>query len=313
MSRQGKQPEFIVNEEALSLIDYFLDIVWMEKGLSQNTLNAYRVDLRAFASWLQNSNTSLLQATTELIEKYLIWRHEKQFSARSNARAISTLRRFYGYQYRSKTIIEDPTARVDLPKISSTLPKILSEEEVEQLLSAPNLNDLIEYRDRTMLELIYACGLRVSELVDLTLEQVNLDQGWVIVIGKGDKERMIPVGDEALYWLKQYINKIRPQILHKKDQSATSVFVTRRAKGMTRQAFWYAIKRYAQRVDIPIEKISPHTMRHAFATHLLNHGADLRVVQMLLGHSDLSTTQIYTHVAKQRLQDLYNQFHPRSG
>jgi integrase/recombinase XerD len=311
VSKAGRAPIFVVSDNDAAKIEQFLDTMWMEKGLSENTLRSYGVDLKAFTFWLDQNGSELINADYSEVQAFLAYRFEHKYSARSTARMISTLRRFYRYQYRSKIIAEDPTALIELPKIPSTLPKILSEDQVEALLDAPDTKNLIGYRDRTMLELIYACGLRVSELVGLQLEQVELSQGWVRVIGKGNKERLVPIGDEALYWLDKYIREIRPDILKRKDQTANEVFVTNRAKGMTRQAFWYAIKKYATLADIG-NKLSPHTMRHAFATHLLNHGADLRVVQMLLGHSNLSTTQIYTYVANQRLQDLYDKHHPRA-
>ena len=311
MSKAGRQAVFVVSDEITTLIEQFLDTMWMEKGLSENTLRSYGVDLRAFTFWLHNNNYDLVTASYEDIQKYLAYRYKKKYSARSTARLISTLRRFYRYQYRIKKISEDPTALIELPKLPATIPKTLSEDDVDALLNAPNTNDNIGFRDRTMLELIYACGMRVSELISLRLEQVELKQGWLRVIGKGNKERLVPIGDEALYWLDKYIREIRPEILKRKDQTSTEVFVSNRAKGMTRQAFWYAIKKYAKIADID-DKLSPHTMRHAFATHLLNNGADLRVVQMLLGHSNLSTTQIYTHVANQRLQEMYEKHHPRA-
>lgn len=311
MSKAGRKPIFVVSDEISTIIEHFLDTMWMEKGLSENTLQSYGIDLRAYTTWLNSNNINLINATYPDIQDYLYFRVKQKYSARSTARLISTLRRFYRFQYRSKKIVEDPTALIELPKLPTTLPKTLSEDDVEALLDAPNTTDTIGFRDRTMLELIYACGIRVSELVGLTLEQVALKQGWIRVIGKGNKERLVPMGDEALYWLDKYIHEIRPEILKRKDQTSTHVFVSNRAKGMTRQAFWYAIKKYATLAEIN-NKISPHTMRHAFATHLLNHGADLRVVQMLLGHSNLSTTQIYTHVANKRLQEIYEKHHPRA-
>ncbi len=311
MSKAGRKAIFVVSKKVTTIIEHFLDTMWMEKGLSENTLQSYGVDLRAYTFWLDKNNHDLINASYPDIQDYLYFRSKQKYSARSTARLISTLRRFYRFQYRLKKIAEDPTALIELPKLPSTLPKTLSEDDVEALLNAPNTKNNIGFRDRTMLELIYACGIRVSELVNLSLEQVELRQGWIRVIGKGNKERLVPMGDEALYWLDKYIREIRPDILKRKDQTSSHVFVSNRAKGMTRQAFWYAIKKYAKIAEID-EKLSPHTMRHAFATHLLNNGADLRVVQMLLGHSNLSTTQIYTHVANQRLQDVYDKHHPRA-
>lgn len=292
------------------LIDRFLDALWMERGLSRNTLDAYRNDLQRFATWLQSTNSadSLLQVARDDVLSYLVYRLEKQHSPRSTARLLSSLRGFYRHQVRQGQLAADPTALIEAPKLGRPLPKSLSEADVERLLNAPDSDTSLGLRDRTMLELLYATGLRVSELVGLTLDQLNLRQGWVRITGKGSKERLVPLGDEAVGWLERYLTEARVELLN--GRPCEAVFVTHRGAGMTRQAFWYLIKRYAIRADINSE-LSPHTLRHAFATHLLNHGADLRVVQMLLGHTDLSTTQIYTHVAKARLQDLHAKHHPR--
>ncbi len=292
-----------------TIIEAFLDALWSERGLSQNTLAAYGRDLKSLADWqLKNNREILSSSNTELLE-YITLKIKQGSKSRSVARNISTFRRFFRYQLRERTISEDPTALIELPKLGKSLPNSLSEENVDALLNAPDLSDDIGLRDRAMLELLYATGLRVSELVTLEHKQINLQQGVVRVIGKGNKERLVPMGDEAVAWISQYLAEARSELMKSRGVS-NSLFVTRRGSGMTRQAFWYLIKRYAIQAGIS-QKISPHTLRHAFATHLLNHGADLRVVQLLLGHSDLSTTQIYTHIAKSRLQTMHQQHHPR--
>ncbi|MCG8427875.1 MAG: site-specific tyrosine recombinase XerD [Chromatiales bacterium] len=281
----------------------------MERGLSQNTLSAYQSDLRKYAEWLsgQRSKMILKAERTDLLA-YLAHLSQQGKNPRSAARVLSCLRQFYQYALRENWLKVDPSARIEAPKLGRPLPKSLTEAEVEGLLHAPDINDPEGYRDRAMLELLYATGLRVSELVGLRLEQVSLNQGVVRVIGKGGKERLVPLGEEALSWLERFMLEARPDILG--EQLCAEIFPTRRGGGMTRQAFWYRIKKHAQTAGIT-KHLSPHTLRHAFATHLLNHGADLRVVQMLLGHSDLSTTQIYTHVARERLKSLHAQHHPR--
>jgi len=291
------------------LIERFLDALWMERGLSENTLVAYRNDLNQFAIWLQENRGDDLPAAerTHLME-YLALRSEQQRSPRSSARLLSSLRRFYTWCRRENLIEEDPTRLLAAPKLGRPLPDTLSEEEVEKLLEAPDSKTPIGLRDRTMLELLYATGLRVSELVTLREQQVSLRQGVVRVTGKGQKERLVPMGEVAIEWLRRYLTEARPELAS--GNMAEALFLTNRKSGMTRQAFWYLIKRYARQVGIQAH-LSPHTLRHAFATHLLNHGADLRAVQMLLGHSNISTTQIYTHVAKARLQALHAQHHPR--
>ena len=291
------------------LIEQFLDAIWMERGLSENTLAAYRNDLNGYARWLSGQPRSdLMAAGREDVQTYLAQRVAARASPRSTARLLSTLRRFYAWLRRENRINEDPTALIEAPKLGRPLPKTLTEAEVEALLAAPNTQTTLGLRDRTMLEVLYASGLRVSELVGLRLMQLNLQQGVIRVTGKGNKERLVPLGDEAVSWLQRYLRESRIALLH--GQSCDALFVTQRREAMTRQAFWYMIKRHAKTAHIE-KALSPHTLRHAFATHLLNHGADLRVVQMLLGHSDLSTTQIYTHVAKARLKDLHAQHHPR--
>jgi len=281
----------------------------MERGLSENTLSAYRRDLTLFSEWLdQQGAQSLLAADASQIQSYLGLKLRQGASPRSSARFLSAARSFYRWSLREGRIVDDPTLRIESPKQGRPLPKSLSETDVDQLLSTPDLELPLEFRDRTMLEILYACGLRVSELVSLRVEQVGLNQGIVRVLGKGGKERLVPMGEEALDWLTQYMRGPRAELL--KGQPSNVLFPSNRSRQMTRQTFWYRIKIYAKRAGIQTH-LSPHTLRHAFATHLLNHGADLRVVQMLLGHSDLSTTQIYTHVASQRMQALHEQHHPR--
>ena len=291
------------------LIEQFLDAIWMERGLSENTLAAYRNDLNGYARWLAaQPQSDLMTAGRDEVQTYLAQRVAAKASPRSTARLLSTLRRFYAWLRRENRINEDPTALIEAPKLGRPLPKTLTESEVEALLAAPDTQTTLGLRDRTMLEVLYASGLRVSELVSLKLMQLNLQQGVIRVTGKGNKERLVPLGDEAVNWLQRYLQESRGDLLH--GQSCDALFVTQRREAMTRQAFWYMIKRHAKNAHID-KALSPHTLRHAFATHLLNHGADLRVVQMLLGHSDLSTTQIYTHVARARLKDLHAQHHPR--
>ena len=290
-------------------IERYIDAMWMEKGLSDNTLSSYRRDLRQFNDWLvKNKHSSVTRADRSSLQAYLGARLEQGQSPRSTARFMSCVRGFYHYLLREGRITVDPTLDVDSPKLGRPLPKSLSEKEVDLLLDMPNLDEALEFRDRTMLEMLYACGLRVTELTSLQLVQVSLNQGVVRVFGKGSKERLVPMGEEALMWLQRYLAGPRAELL--KGIPCDAVFPSRRGSEMTRQTFWYRIKIYAQRAGIK-KNLSPHTLRHAFATHLLNHGADLRVVQMLLGHSDLSTTQIYTHVAQQRMQELHAQHHPR--
>ncbi|MBC9249668.1 site-specific tyrosine recombinase XerD [Pseudomonas alcaligenes] len=290
------------------LIDRFLDALWLEKGLSVHTRDAYRSDLGLYNEWLQARDLELPSAGREIILDHLAWRLEQGYKARSTARFLSGLRGFYRYLLREGLIGEDPTLQIELPQLGRPLPKSLSEADVEALLAAPELDDPLGLRDRAMLEVLYACGLRVSELVSLTLEQVNLRQGVLRVFGKGSKERLVPMGEEAIAWIERYVREARPFLLAGKPSDV--LFPSLRGEQMTRQTFWHRIKHQARAAAIA-KPLSPHTLRHAFATHLLNHGADLRVVQMLLGHSDLSTTQIYTHIAKARLQELHARHHPR--
>ena len=289
-------------------IDRFLDAVWMERGLSPNTLAAYRADLTALERWLEEREQSLMTAQRGDVLAFMASRVQAGARPRSTARQLSSFRRFYRYQLREGHLREDPTAQIAMPKVGRSLPRSLTEEEVEALLAAPAVSDPLGHRDRTMLEVLYATGLRVSELVNLKLVQVNLNQGVLKIVGKGNRERMIPLGEEAVQWIQQFLQGPRVEILL--ERQTDFLFPTRRGDRMTRQAFWHIIKRYARKAGVS-KDLSPHTLRHAFATHLLNHGADLRVVQMLLGHSDLSTTQIYTHVARERLKDVHSQHHPR--
>lgn len=289
-----------------STIEAFLNALWLEFGLSENTLSAYGSDLNQFDKWLKN--LTLQEVAETNIAQFLRYRQQQGQSSRSSARMLSSLKRFYGFLLRENLIQIDPTLLIDAPRISRLLPGSLSESEVEQLLQAPETLQALGFRDRTMLELVYAAGLRVSELVELTFQQVNFRQGCVRITGKGDKERLVPIGEEAMYWLEHYISGARKEILG--IRQSDYLFITARGSQMTRQAFWHNIKRYAKKAGIT-QDLSPHTLRHAFATHLLNHGADLRVVQLLLGHSDLSTTQIYTHIAQHRLKTLHSKFHPR--
>ncbi|MEP5763080.1 MAG: site-specific tyrosine recombinase XerD [Halieaceae bacterium] len=291
------------------VIEHYLDALWMEKGLSENTLSSYRRDLSQYDQWLAGrGEKALLHSDASSLLAYLGWRIEQGRSARSTARFLSCIRGFFRYQLREGAIAVDPTLDIESPKLGRPLPKSLSEAEVDALLQAPELDDPLQFRDRTMLEILYACGLRVSELVGLQISQVGLNQGVVRIIGKGGKERLVPMGEEALSWLQRYMREVRMDLLG--NSPSEVMFPSRRGSQMTRQAFWYRIKLYAERAGIK-RSLSPHTLRHAFATHLLNHGADLRVVQLLLGHSDLTTTQIYTHVARERMKDLHAEHHPR--
>ena len=288
-------------------VDAFIDSLWLSDGLSRNTLESYRRDVLQFAQWL--APEALEHATAEQVRGYLAHCVEaRKLKAQSTARALAALRRFYIFMLAEKRITIDPTTAIAAPKLTRGLPKTLSERDVEHLLAAPSDNTPLGLRDRAMLETLYASGLRVTELVSLTMAQVSLDMGVTRVMGKGSKERLTPLGEVAILAIKKYLEDARNTLLS--GQKTDALFVTQRGGAMTRQAFWYLIKRYAAIADIRVP-LSPHTLRHAFATHLLNHGADLRVVQMLLGHSDLSTTQIYTFVAQQRMQELHEKHHPR--
>lgn len=289
----------------------FRDSMLLERGLSKNTLSAYLSDIRKFSGWLNANDLILLETQREHLLGYLAYLSEQKLSARSVARVLSTLRRFFAFLVREGHMLHDPTALIESPKLGRSLPHTLSEADVERLLQAPNTSTTLGIRDRTMLEVLYACGLRVSELVELRIEQINRNQGVVRVWGKGNKERMVPIGEEALWWLDSYAKSARQDLLPAKNGSTCPhMFLSNRGCAMTRQTFWHAIRKYARQAGIHT-KLSPHTLRHAFATHLVNNDADLRVVQLLLGHSDLSTTQIYTHIARERMKELHSQHHPR--
>ncbi|XQU09050.1 site-specific tyrosine recombinase XerD [Halomonas sp. LY9] len=292
----------------MSVIDAYLDALWLEQGASDHTLAAYRRDLTAWQQQLERDGETLLTASPERFGTWMEQRREQGYQLRSNARVLSSLRSFYRWARLYGHIDSDPLANVTLPKVRPSLPNTLEEEEVERLLLAPDVGTPLGVRDRTMLELLYACGLRVSELVGLTGDAVNLRQGVVRVRGKGDKDRLVPMGEEAAEWLAQYLKTARPALMQ--DPTRPALFPGRGDNAMTRQTFWHRIKAHAITAGIS-RPLSPHTLRHAFATHLLNHGANLRVVQLLLGHSDLSTTQIYTHVAQARLEQLHAEHHPR--
>ncbi|ACA31969.1 site-specific tyrosine recombinase XerD [Histophilus somni] len=292
-----------------ALIDLFLNELWLEKGLSENTVQSYRLDLTALSQWLEPQGLSLETLDVVDLQTFLGERLTQGYKATSTARMLSALRKLFQYLYREKYRSDDPSAVLSSPKLPSRLPKYLTEQQVTDLLNTPNTEIPLELRDKAMLEMLYATGLRVTELVSLSLDSININQGVVRVIGKGKKERIVPMGEEANYWLRQFILYGRSFLLA--GQSSDVVFPSRRGTQMTRQTFWHRVKYYAILAEIDTSALSPHVLRHAFATHLVNHGADLRVVQMLLGHSDLSTTQIYTHVAKERLKILHERFHPR--
>ena len=293
----------------LALIDLFLNEYWIEKGLSENAVQSYRLDLTALCDWLDKNDLSLETLDAVDLQGFLGERLDKGYKATSTARMLSAMRKLFQYLYREKYRVDDPSAVLSSPKLPSRLPKYLTEQQVSDLLNTPDVDVPLELRDKAMLELLYATGLRVTELVSLTIENMSVQQGVVRVIGKGNKERIVPMGEEAAYWVRQFMLYGRPVLLN--GQSSDVVFPSQRAQQMTRQTFWHRVKHYAILADIDADALSPHVLRHAFATHLVNHGADLRVVQMLLGHTDLSTTQIYTHVAKERLKRLHERFHPR--
>ena len=297
-----------VNPNDPPLIERYLDAAWAEKGLRENTLAGYRQDLQALAGYLHREGAELARADRAALLGFLAGEMRGGASPRSVSRRLSALRQFYRWAVREGLCAEDPSALIDAPRVGRSLPDALTEDEVEALLRAPDIERPLGVRDRTMLEVMYASGLRVSELVGLNLEQLGLRQGAVRVVGKGGKERLVPLGETALDWLGRYLGDDRESLL--KGKTSDAVFVTARGGGMTRQAFWQLVKKHARAAGIE-KSISPHSLRHSFATHLLNHGADLRVVQMLLGHSDLSTTQIYTHVAREGLKNLHRKHHPR--
>ena len=283
-------------------LETFCDALWLEDGLAQNTIAAYRADLEQLGEFLGGD---LVKADEAALLRFMASRKGRSSSA---ARRLSSIKRFYQYCLRERLIDTDPTLKLDPPKRAPRFPKTLSEADVEALLAAPQVTQPMGLRDRAMLEMLYATGLRVSELVGAKTFEVNLDSGVVRVMGKGSKERLVPLGEEAVDWISRYLKEARPELKGKREPEA--LFITARGAGMTRQAFWHLIRRYGVRA-IPGKPLSPHVLRHAFATHLINHGADLRVVQMLLGHADISTTQIYTHVARERLKQLHAKHHPR--
>lgn len=305
---QHPMPKASISDPEQRVVAGYVDSLWLERGLARPTLEAYRTDLEHLASWLARRGSGLLNASRADLMEHLGWRIGQGYQARSTARLLSCVRGFYRHALRQNLISEDPTLDIALPKLGRPLPKSLSEADVEALLAAPDPQDSLGLRDRCMLEVLYACGLRVSELTGLRLDQLNLRQGVIRVTGKGSKERLVPLGEEAIVWLQRYLQAGRAPLLG--GQPSDVLFPSRQGREMTRQTFWHRIKLHAGQAGIRAP-LSPHTLRHAFATHLLNHGADLRVVQMLLGHSDLSTTQIYTHVARQRLRDLHASHHPR--
>ncbi len=293
----------------LAEIDAFCDLLWLEDGLARTSLASYRSDLLQFSAWLgQNAACGLLAVDEPTLLRYVATL-SMTLRASSQARYLSTLRRFYGHLLSRGQRSDDPTKRVAMPAKPSRLPKVLSETQVERLLTAPTDDHLLGQRDRAMLETLYATGLRVSELVGLKMHEINLEMGVLRVFGKGSKERLVPLGEQAADCIRRYLTTARPAVLA--GRQSDDLFVTARAAAMTRQAFWQLIKRYAVMADIDPARLSPHVLRHAFATHLLNHGADLRVVQLLLGHADISTTQIYTHIARERLKTLHAAHHPR--
>lgn len=303
MSKQG-------SEKNQTDISGYLDTLWLERGLSENTLMAYRRDLQMTAQWLEKRSQgqmALLQADNDALIEFMVQRKNAGVSDKSSARWLSTLRGFYRYMIFNQRLVDDPTQKLEHPKLGRSLPSSLSPAQVEALLAAPDVTNALGLRDRTMLEVLYASGLRITELVTLELANVNQRQGVVRVIGKGNKERLVPTGENALDWLSRYLRDARLSLL---PAGGSVLFPSRLGRVMTRQTFWHAIKKYALQAGIQ-KNISPHTLRHAFATHLVDNGADLRAVQMMLGHSDLSTTQIYTHVAQQRLKELVQEHHPR--
>ncbi|OEF22641.1 site-specific tyrosine recombinase XerD [Vibrio rumoiensis] len=292
------------------LVERFLDSIWLERGLSENTVQSYRYDLERLVGWMMKTKLDWNTISNSDLQDYQAWMVAQDFKQTSRARMLSAIRRFFQYLIQEKIRADDPSALLIMPKLPKRLPKDLSEQQIEDLLSAPIVEDPIELRDKAMLELLYATGLRVTELISLTMENMSLRQGVVRVIGKGGKERLVPMGENAIEWIETFLEQGRPALLGEK--SSDVVFPSKRAQQMTRQTFWHRIKFYAVHAGIDVEALSPHVLRHAFATHLLNHGADLRVVQMLLGHSDLSTTQIYTHVATERLKQIHQEHHPRA-
>ena len=300
------QPSYAVGQPS---IDNFLDAIWAERGLSQNTLSSYRYDLLNLARYLNRKHgVPIEKAARDQILGFLASEVRQGRNSRSLSRYLSGFRQYYHWLLRERQIDDDPTALIESPKLGRGLPKVIDEDGIDRLLASPDISTPLGLRDRAMLETMYATGLRVSELISLELANLNLNQGIVRVLGKGGKERLVPLGEHAMDWLERYMSDAREHLL--KGRQAQAVFVTARGSGMTRQAFWHSIKRHGAKAGID-QKLSPHVLRHSFATHLLNHGADLRVVQLLLGHSDLSTTQIYTHIAREGLKQLHRKHHPR--
>ncbi|ARN64969.1 site-specific tyrosine recombinase XerD [Vibrio vulnificus] len=299
-----------VNMQDFGYVEQFLDAMWMERGLAENTLASYRNDLMKLLHWMEANHYRLDFISLSGLQQYQSYLVDQDYKQTSRARMLSAIRRLFQYLHREKVRADDPSALLVSPKLPQRLPKDISEEQVDALLDAPDPNDPVELRDKAMLELLYATGLRVTELVSLTMENISLRQGVVRVTGKGGKERLVPMGENAIDWIETFIKQGRPALLG--ETSSDVVFPSKRARQMTRQTFWHRIKFYAVIAGIDTDHLSPHVLRHAFATHLLNYGADLRVVQMLLGHSDLSTTQIYTHVATERLKQIHSQHHPRA-
>ena len=291
------------------ILDAFIDNIWIEKGLSQNTLDSYRSDLEQFSTWLEKNNLSYIKTSKKEILSYLSFLFQKGLGSKTVARKLSSLKSFFRYLVFESIISNDPSSEVETPKLLKSIPKSISEKEVEALLAAPDEKTDIGLRDKTMIETLYSCGLRISELTNLELLNLNLRQGVIRVIGKGQKERLVPMGDQLIGLLELYISSSRKNLLSKRHSDF--LFLSTRGQRMTRQSFWHRIKHYCLASGFEPDKISPHVLRHAFATHLLNNGADLRVVQLLLGHSDLNTTQIYTEVARQRLKRLHTEHHPR--
>ena len=315
--RQRTQHFAPLNDADARVIDRFLDSIWAEQGLVKTTLESYRRDLSGFARWRNQQAGALSNASTEQLFNYLAWRTQHAWSARSNARLLTVLRAFFAMQVRDGVRVDDPTALLEAPKLPRSLPKALTETQIDALLDAPDTTTAEGLRDRAMLELMYAAGLRVSELVDLPATALNLRQGVVRVTGKGSKERLLPLGEESQQWLERYLQTSRPQLLKQKKTAHEianhmQLFIGSGGHGLSRQQFWSLIKRYAASAGIDAARVSPHGLRHSFATHLLNHGADLRSLQLLLGHSSLSTTQIYTLVAREHLKSLHQKHHPRA-
>lgn len=290
-------------------LDAFIDTIWIEKGLSVNTLNSYKSDLEKYFQWLSINSLSFKEVSRSEILLYLSFLFKSKLGSKSVARKLSSLRSFYKFLVVKNILKSDPCEKVETPKVIKSIPKTLTEDEVERLLEAPDINSSLGMRDKTMIETLYSCGLRVSELIGLELIHVNLRQGVMKILGKGQKERLVPMSEKLISLMDSYLVESRLKLLNKKNSNY--FFISTRGDKMTRQSFWHRIKFYANKANLSSKNISPHVLRHAFATHLLNNGADLRVVQLLLGHSDLNTTQIYTEVAKYRLKQLHNEHHPR--